>query len=148
MKTLIGILIGAFLVICLFFGYREYQRYQLREQIKDVVSGKTDISDFSFAPTNSGISPGDFELIDVRGRWESERLRVIGELKNNGKIAAGAEIEVIARDKNGRLVDSKSFWPGSISNIPPGGSVGIHYTITEDRSAETIEAKVLRAEVW
>ena len=94
-------------------------------------------------------SRSDFKILSLKGVWREYRgLVAIGEIKNEGDIAAGVEIEVIARDKNGILVDSARFWPNSISNIFPGETCGIDFPITEDRSAETIEAKVIRVNSW
>lgn len=97
---------------------------------------------------NKGISPSDFKIISYRGVWEGGRLRIKGEIKNNGKIPAGPKIEVIARDINGKFIDSEQFWPNSITNIPPGGSCGIGYTITRNTKAKTIEVKVIDVSVW
>ena len=94
------------------------------------------------------INISDFEIVNYRGQWDDGRFRIIGELKNNGKIAAGAQIEVIARDDSGMLIDSQSFWPNSINNIEPGSSCGIGSTITNDKRAITLEAKVIRVEIW
>jgi hypothetical protein len=95
-----------------------------------------------------GISTSDFDILSFSPQWEDERLRAIGELKNNGKIAAGAQVEVIARDANGQLVASVIFWPNSINNILPGGTCGIAYTITEDRKAKKAEIKVISVKTW
>ncbi|HUU20481.1 MAG TPA: zinc ribbon domain-containing protein [Sedimentisphaerales bacterium] len=100
-------------------------------------------------PSRSEPSRSDFKILSLKGVWrEYTGLVAIGEIKNEGDIAAGVEIEVIARDKNGILVDSSRFWPNSISNIFPGETCGIDFPITEDRSAETIEAKVISVNIW
>ena len=72
----------------------------------------------------------------------------VGELRNNGQIAAGAQIEVIARDINGILVDCAEFWPASIRNIPSGGTTGIEYFFESNSRIKTIEAKVVSVTVW
>lgn len=94
-------------------------------------------------------SRSDFKILSLKGVWREYRgLVAIGEIKNEGSVAVGVEIEVIARDEDGVLVDSAQFWPNSISNILPGETCGIDYTITEDRSAKSIEAKVVRVNIW
>jgi len=97
---------------------------------------------------NGKPSVASFKIVSYQGKWEYGRFRIVGELKNTGTVAAGAEIEVIARDSDGVLVDSKQFWPNSINNIPPGGTCGIDFSITEDPAAVTLEAKVVEATVW
>ena len=99
--------------------------------------------------TRKTISPADFEILSFRSEWGELGLRVIGEIRNNGNMAAGVEVEVIARDSNGTLIESTKFWPNSISNIPPGSTTGISsYTITEDRRASRVEVKIVRVRVW
>ncbi|MCP4969162.1 MAG: hypothetical protein GY932_01045 [Arcobacter sp.] len=94
------------------------------------------------------LSTSDFEIVSYRGEWKYGNLKVIGEIKNNGSIAAGAEVEVIARDENGVLIDSKSFWPSSITNMPSQSTTGISYTITNDQRAKSISIKVIDVKVW
>ena len=94
-------------------------------------------------------SLSDFRILSLKGVWKEYRGFVaIGEIKNEGSIAAGVEVEIIARDKNGVLIGSEQFWPNSIYNIPPGETRGIDYKITEDRNAITIEGKVIKVQIW
>ena len=93
-------------------------------------------------------SVNDFKIISAYSEWDDGRFRILGEIKNNGKIAAGVEVEAIARDKNGILIDSKDFWPNGVSNIPPGGTSGIGFTITNNKRAEIMTIKVISVTVW
>jgi DNA-directed RNA polymerase subunit RPC12/RpoP len=103
----------------------------------------------SYSPTSAKrISPSDFEIVSYRGVWEDERLIIKGEIRNNGRVAGGPKIEVIAKDAKGELLDSRQFWPNSTNNIPPGGTCGIECTISRDKRAKTIEAKVIGVDVW
>ena len=97
---------------------------------------------------NTGPTPADFEIVSYRGVWEGDRLRIKGEIRNNGSLPGGPKIEVVARDVNGELVDSEQFWPNSTTNIPPGGSCGIGYTVSSDRRARTVEARIIDVSVW
>lgn len=90
----------------------------------------------------------DFEILSVYAKWEGGRFRVLGEIKNNGKKAAGVQVEAIARDKNGRLVDSVKFWPNGVENIYPGSTVGVGFTVTYDKRAVKIELKIIGVDVW
>jgi uncharacterized protein YdbL (DUF1318 family) len=95
------------------------------------------------------VSVGNFKIVSFKGVWASHgTLRVIGEVKNIGNIAAGVQIEAIARDANGQLVDTAKFWPYSTKNIPSGSSTGFKYPLTDDRSAKTVEVKVIDVKVW
>lgn len=95
------------------------------------------------------VPVSNFKILSFRAVWgEFGTLRVIGEVKNTGSIAAGVELEAIARDSNGNLVDVAKFWPNSVNNIPPGGSTGFKFPLTEDKSAKKVEVKVINAQVW
>jgi hypothetical protein len=94
------------------------------------------------------LSVASFVIVSFQSKWDYGYLKIIGELKNVGTVGAGAQIEVIARDANGVLVDSSQFWPNSINNIPPGGTCGISYSITKNTAAVTLEAKVISVTVW
>jgi len=126
----------------------EPQPYAWKEQRQRTHENK-------LAAETKPISTSDFEIVSFQSRWYEDylevgqdTLKIIGELRNNGAVAAGAEIEVIARDVHGTLVDSETFWPASIRNIPPGGTCGIEHSITHDRRAKTLEVKVVRVTIW
>jgi hypothetical protein len=102
----------------------------------------------SFDSNDKRISPSDFKIISHRGVWEDGYLMLKGEIRNDGNIPGGPEVEVIARDVAGILIDSKKFWPNSITNIPPGGTCGIEYYITEDKRAKSYEVKVIDVKIW
>jgi len=100
-------------------------------------------------PAVKGALTSDFELLSCSPKWEyADEMYVYGEIKNNGSIAAGVKVEAIARDKDGKLVGSRSFWPNSVSNIPPGGTCGIRHPITKDKSATQVEIKVIDVNTW
>lgn len=94
------------------------------------------------------IPTPNFEIVSYRGEWRYDRFYIIGEIKNIGNISGGPKIEAIARDSQGILIASKTFWPNSVQNILPGSSCGIKHHITEDRRAKTIEVKVISVDKW
>lgn len=104
--------------------------------------------DLEKATSPNEPSVSDFEIISATSTWEGGRFRIIGEIRNNGDIAAGVQIEAIARDKDGRLVDSVKFWPNSIENILPGRTTGLGYTVTRNPRAKTIEVQIISVTVW
>jgi len=121
--------------------------YQTLPQQKESLNYNSNFEESSNSHPQK-ISIDDFEIISYRGEWRYDTLWIIGEIKNNGGIAAGSEVEVIARDSKGMLIASSQFWPNSISNTSPGSTTGINAPITEDRRAKTIEAKVIRVKIW
>ncbi len=115
-------------------------------QVVFSVDNPTYIPDSSSQENASSV--GGFTIVNHFARWEGDYLYVIGEIKNTGNVAAGVEVQVIARDANGVLVDSVSFWPGSTNNIQPGASIGVEYHVSNDPSAKTIELTILGTKVW
>jgi hypothetical protein len=106
---------------------------------------------FFFIPASLAFSQpavNDFQIVSFRGEWQYNTLYIIGEIKNVGRYPGGPQIEVIARDQNGVLVDSVKFWPNSTTNLRPGSSCGIKHSITKNRAAKTIEIKVVSVDVW
>ena len=101
---------------------------------------------FSYAFQDVPIS--NFKIISFHGDWRGDTLYVIGEIKNIGNVAAGVQIQAIARDSSGTLIDCESFWPNSPNNIQPGLSCGIKYPITDKRSTQKIELIILEALIW
>jgi len=89
-----------------------------------------------------------FEVISFYSKWEGDRLRVIGEVKNITNSAKGVQVEAIARDSNGNLIESAKFWPASIRNIPPGQTTGIGHTVTHDKRATKVELRIIDTMVW
>jgi hypothetical protein len=101
------------------------------------------------APTPKPVlSATSFEIVSSQMKWEGSYLWLVGELKNVGSVPAGAELEVIARDAKGVLIDSATFWPNSVNNLPPGGTCGIKYPVTRDATAVRLDVKVINAQVW
>jgi len=89
-----------------------------------------------------------FQLVSYVARWEGDYLVVVGEVRNVGGVAAGVELQVVARDASGRLVDVATFWPASVDNIRPGMSYGFRRTVTRERSAVSVEVQIVGARVW
>lgn len=101
------------------------------------------------APEPVGAVVGEgFEVVSFDARWEGSTLWVVGEVLNIGSAAAGVELQAIARDASGRLVDVATFWPASIQNIRPGMSYGFRHSVTQERSAVRIEVQIVGTQVW
>lgn len=89
-----------------------------------------------------------FQVVSYVARWEGERLVVVGEVRNVGNAAAGVELQITARDTSGRLVDVVTFWPASIDNIAPGMTYGFRRSVTRERSAVSVDVKIVGARIW
>jgi hypothetical protein len=92
-------------------------------------------------------SANDFQIVSFHAVGSNGGLRAVGEIRNKGQVAASPKVEVIARDANGQAVDSCCFWPSGVSDIPPGHSSGIGYTVTHDPRAVTLGIRVIDANV-
>ena len=89
-----------------------------------------------------------FLVMSFDARWEGNTLWVVGEVRNVSNRPAGVELQVIARDPAGRLVDVATFWPASINNIRPGSSYGFRHPVTNQRSATRVEVDIVGSEIW
>jgi hypothetical protein len=90
----------------------------------------------------------DFKIVSFNGKWIDDKFYVIGEVKNNGGIPAGVQIEAIARDLSGTFIIAQKFWPNTTNNMPPGGSCEIKHPVTEDRNAQRVEVRIVAVRVW
>lgn len=95
------------------------------------------------------VTAADFEIVSCNSRWSRiEMLHAFGEVRNNGTVGASPEIELIARDAKGRLVDTATIWPANPTNIPPGGARSFTYPLTRDKNAVTVSSRVVSVHVW
>lgn len=90
----------------------------------------------------------DFKIMSFKGIWKRGWVRAIGEIKNERCAAVGVQIKIIVRNKFGAIVASRKVWPSSTCNIYPGKTRKFTYVVTKDKSAKTIEVKVVRVIVW
>jgi hypothetical protein len=129
---------------------REYRtiRWTLLEPME---VGKTDVFSYRvrIVPAQSAADAGfGFEILSVSYRWEGNYLYVVGEVRNVSGAPMGVELQAVARDSAGRLIDVATFWPASVSNIPAGGTYGFRYAVTKQRSATSVEVKVVGSNNW
>jgi len=97
---------------------------------------------------SSAADVSNFEIVSINARWEGTYLWAVGEVKNLGGTPAGVQVQVIVRDKAGKLVDTATFWPCSTSNIPPGKTCGIKHPVTREKSVSSIEARIIGSKQW
>lgn len=126
------------------FAYRGYQINRIKTTISNSYSNSTTQN----YKSRDKVKKSDFILYDVQGRWINGRFRVLGDVKNIGSIPAGVQIEVKALDKYGKTIDSIKYYPNSTNNLDPNDSVGIEFTITKDKSAVDVVAKVVATNIW
>jgi hypothetical protein len=97
----------------------------------------------------AGPKTTNFEIINWRVvRGEYGTVTVVGEVRNNGSIAAGVQLQAIMRADNGDVVGSDDFWPASISNIPPGGTWPISTYLSPQGKFSKVELRVIGVNVW
>lgn len=135
--------IGIVVVILAFMGLNSGRSIDNRTGAATSISSGAGRSSTSRSATTS-----DFRIVSYRGEWRYDTLWIIGELKNAGSVAGGPKLQVIARDSSGVLVDSKTFWPNSTTNLGPGETCGIEHPISDNRRAQTLEVKVLDVSRW
>jgi len=52
------------------------------------------------------------------------------------------------RNASGHIIDSAEFWPASVSNIPPGASWPIAYTVSSKPGAAKVELRIVGVKMW
>ena len=72
---------------------------------------------------------------------------ILGEVRNDNPVAAGVQLQIIARGASGRVVDNCEYWPAGRGNIAPGGTHAIGVVAT-DQPAVTFEVRIIDAHVW
>ena len=72
---------------------------------------------------------------------------ILGEVRNDNPVAAGVQLQIIARGASGRVVDNREYWPAGRGNIAPGGTHAIGVVAT-DQPAVTFEVRIIDAHVW
>lgn len=103
---------------------------------------------------NAACAPTDFVVKDfaVSARQSGMRSTMImkGELVNNCATPAAAQVEIDARDANGKVLQSRKGWPAGTTNIAPGKSVPFnlgrmfHY----QASMQTYAVRVVSVRTW
>jgi hypothetical protein len=111
----------------------------------------------SSGPESKGLlqdskpSVSNIQILEYRLKSEGSRqqfVSVIGELKNNNRMATGVQLLVIARDNQGRVIDNAMIWPASITNIPAGATWPIQYMFSDGENITTVEIRVMDVKIW
>lgn len=87
----------------------------------------------------------DIEIID----WYTERnsigtIWIYGELRNNCTHPTNVNLQILVRDENKKLIDSKDFWVAGSNNIPPGETWPIKTTITRKPNAKKFNIRIIK----
>ena len=97
----------------------------------------------------SAVSGLGFEILYYKiNRSSYGTLCVVGEIKNNSGTAQGVEIQAIARDRSGKIVDSTTFYPASTRNIPVHSTEPINNSVTDRKDCATVTLKIIGTEKW
>lgn len=91
--------------------------------------------------------------INVRGfnvKIERPRVKFTGEIVNGCAKPMGVQIQVVARDEAGRVIDVMEAWPASIRNIPAGGSYpfSIRGLMNYDDRMKRFAIRVIEIRQW
>jgi hypothetical protein len=77
-------------------------------------------------------------------------LKLIGKLKNNCAVAAGAQIKITAEDGKGNVVDTTDGWPASTRNIGPGATYAFDMgpSMTYRKGMKKFSVEVIDVRNW
>ena len=89
-----------------------------------------------------------FEILDWS--WDQRTGWFVGEIRNNGPLAAGVELKATVRDEKGAVVDSAEGWPASTRNIPPNSTWPFRSFgwMKPCEGSCTAELRIVGAKVW
>lgn len=116
-------------------------RYQVLETTGDEI--KSPVTQEPPALATEG-----FVLLSCDFRWEDGVLWVLGEVRNVSSAPAGVQLQAIARDRSGRLVDVATFWPASTTNVQVGATYGFRYPVTREQSAVQVDFQIVDSTEW
>lgn len=73
----------------------------------------------------------------------NDTLYVIGEIRNKASVPLAPQLQAIARNKAGEVVDTTDWWPASTGNIAAGDRWPIKYPLTSRADVETVSVRVI-----
>ena len=90
-----------------------------------IVAPRAVIYGMTLEPVAARVWPTDaseheFEILSYRVQDHLTGTRLIGQVRNNGASAAGVQLQGVARDATGTVVEEVQFWPAEARNIPSG----------------------------
>lgn len=100
---------------------------------------------------DAACTTNDIEVLSLDSRRDSVGyLWFNGELRNNCGSPVGVQIRLELRDKAGRLVTSKEFWPASIRNIQGGDTQTIRQGFRPDeiQGVSKYGVRVIEVKRW
>ena len=102
-----------------------------------------------FGTQRTGCVPSDFSLKQANWHRESsEFVRVVGELVSNCSEPAGIQLQVVFRDKDGKVVTTEEFWPASTRNIPAHADYPFSVLTRVGAQAATLNVRILESRLW
>jgi hypothetical protein len=102
----------------------------------------------------NACSPKDFTITGFKMHASKSgakaKLMLSGKLVNNCSEPAGAEVQIIAKDKNGTAIEKESGWPTGSNNIPPGSSIDFNFgaLFNYTKSMNSFSAAIISAKTW
>ena len=103
------------------------------------------------SPTDIEIKSFNAKVIDECKMSSCPFLKFTGEIINHCKYPTGVQIQIVARDKKGNVVDTNESWPASVSNIAPGESFPFSVpggVMDYDPAMNSFSIKIIRVKKW
>jgi len=148
-----GIVLGASLIsMC---GCREPAQHKTPEDLKTssrLATVKDDARQSNrrvAAEHETRIQRHGFAVLDFHRRQsDSGTIWIVGEVQNRGTISQGVELQGILRDRAGRVVAERTFWPASTTNIRSGETWPFEYPFGRYGNVAHIELRIIRVQQW
>jgi len=81
-------------------------------------------------------------------RADNEYVEALGELVNNCGEAAGAEVQVVFRDKTDTVLEVEEFWPAHTKNITAHDNYPFSRTVRLGTDATAMSMRVIDVKLW
>lgn len=102
-----------------------------------------------FGTQRIGCGLSDFSLKQANWHRESfEFVRIVGELVSNCSEPSGVQLQVVFRDRDGKVVTTDEFWPASTRNIAAHASYPFSMITAVGAQAVTLNVRILEARRW
>lgn len=107
------------------------------------------------APKFAGCVIEDFQILNWNAeaknpckRVDCTSVIVTGELMNNCKMPAGAELKITARSKSNAVLGSDEIWPASTRNIGAGQTYAFQVPLDPHTGTKSYEIQVIDVRTW
>jgi hypothetical protein len=102
---------------------------------------------FKPAAPPQGPTESDF-VLEFEAIGRDYGLYAVGTVQNNGSEPAYVVLEINAKDKDKKLIESRRMYPASTENIAPGETVAFDVLASRSDTAEFVSVRIAEVDQW